>query len=98
MLEWHRNTNEDLGIPIDTPVFAVIWGLFNRITIEKKAEAVLTDLNVVGPLRVGDCISFSAEQPPVVSAASGEPRGVLLTTKGSGEGMSNLKECHMCYW
>jgi len=57
---------------------------------------VLTDLNVVGPLRVGDCISFSAEQPPVVSAASGEPRGVLLTTKGSGEGMSNLKECHMC--
>lgn len=56
--------------------------LFNRITIEKKAEAVLTDLNVVGPLRVGDCISFSAEQTPVVSAASGEPRGVLLTTKG----------------
>eukprot|EP00435_Cladocopium_sp_Y103_P075983 s49_g72.t1 len=56
--------------------------LFNRITIEKKAEAVLTDLNVVGPLRVGDCISVSSAQPPVVSAASGEPRGVLLTTKG----------------
>ena len=55
--------------------------MLNRVVIEKKAEAALTSLNIVTPLRVGDSISFS-ERTPNVLDASGHRRGVLLTGRG----------------
>eukprot|EP00438_Fugacium_kawagutii_P010658 Skav207403 [mRNA] locus=scaffold646:53200:55058:+ [translate_table: standard] len=56
--------------------------LFNRVPIVARAEQVLTELNVLGPLRVGDCISFSESKLLVTTGEPRQPRGVLLTTKG----------------
>ena len=61
---------------------STVLGMLNGVVIEKKAEAALTSLNIISPLRVGDSIHLVEGTPPEVADASGHRRGVLLTSRG----------------